>query len=144
MAYSTNADVASLFKGLTFSSDTNPTDTEVDSFITEADQLIDAKVGTRYSTPVTGTNSLIVLKTISKYLVAADVQQILKVKSGGEKANQESHRDFRKVAMGLLKDIQEGCLLLSDATARSTGQGVKSFNVDCDIQHTFKRNTDQW
>ena len=52
MAYSTNAQVASEFKSITFSSSTSVTDTEVDRFIVEADEEINYKIGRVYVVPI--------------------------------------------------------------------------------------------
>jgi hypothetical protein len=77
MAYSALSDIQSEFKALTFSASTTPTSTAVGGFITQADAEIDARVGLKYVTPVTGTTSLAILQRISTMLVVGRVKKIL-------------------------------------------------------------------
>ncbi len=72
MAYSTNSDIQSEFKSLTYNSN-GITSAEVDAFIEQEDAFIDGIVGRKYETPVTGTYALRIMKTISVQLVASRV-----------------------------------------------------------------------
>lgn len=147
MAYSTTADVQAEFKSVTFGAGTTPTSTQVDGFISEADAEINARVGLKYTTPVTGAESLKILKTISVGLVAGRIQRILETKQATpELANQDTQvKDLAKEARSKLKEIVAGTLPLPDATLVSTdGDGVKSSNYSAGVEHKFERDTDQW
>jgi hypothetical protein len=145
MAYSTVSNIQDEFKSVTFSASSTPTDTAVGRFITEADAEIDARIGLRYDTPVTGANSIIILRQISIGLVAQRVKDILRITTGSASAEQlHRDRDLAKEARKKLDDIVDGKLLLSDATAASSGQGVYSFNVANEEEHTFEKGVDQW
>ena len=81
MAYSTNSDVQSEFKSLTYNSN-GITSAEVDAFIEQEDAYIAGIVARKYEPPITGTYALRVIKTISVQLVASRVKRILAVKTG--------------------------------------------------------------
>ena len=143
MAYSTNADVQSEFKNLTYTSN-GITSAEVDEFISQEDAYIDGMVGGKYATPITGSESLKIIKTISIYLVANRVKTILAVKTGISKTEQDSVSSLASIAKEKLKMIREGTLILSDATLARASDGVDSFAVSDDIKHVFDRDKDQW
>ena len=143
MAYSTNANVATEFKNLTYSSN-GITSAEVDGFIEEADAFIDGIVGRKYVTPITGANSLLIIKTISIQIVVARVKKILAVKTGIPETDQDSSDNMFGMAKTKLDDIAEGCLVLKDAALYRASDGVDSFAVSDDLEHIFKRDIDQW
>jgi hypothetical protein len=143
MAYSTNSDIQSEFKNLTYTSG-GISSSEVDNFILEEDAFIDGIVGRKYETPVTGTYSLRILKTISIQLVVSRIKRILAVKTGRPELDQDSSSNLFAMAKTKLDDIAEGRLILSDATLARSSDGVDSFAVSDDIKHIFKRDQDQW
>lgn len=149
MAYSTNAQVASEFKDITFGGSTPLTDTEVDRFIEEADAFINAKISKRYSTSITEVGnpiSFAILRNISIWLVAERVREIMQVKGISVEQLKQGARvpAGRKEAMKMLEEIAGGKLDLSDATLADSDDRIASFNVDNDIEHSFKRNVEQW
>lgn len=145
MAYSTATDIQSEFKGTTFSATSAITSTEVAEFITQTDAMIDAKISNRYTTPVTSTEALKVLKTISIGFVSKRVANILKVKTGEVSKDQDpKYDDLYSLAKKMLEDIRKGDLVLSGAALSSSKAGVSSFNVDNDVEHTMKKGIDQW
>ncbi len=146
MAYCTSDDVALEFKGIApWSSSTIPTSDAVDDFIEQSDGLIDARIGVRYSTPVTGTVSLIILKQISIWLVAGRIQNILRVKTGKEEVDQAGGvGSLLTKANKLLDQIAAREVILSDATEINAHMGMKSYNADNSITPTFERSTDVW
>ncbi len=143
MAYSTNSDIQSEFKSLTYNSN-GITSAEVDGFIEQEDAFIDGIVGRKYETPITGTYALRIMKTISVQLVASRVKRILAVKTGIASTDQDSMGDLFQMAKTKLDDIAEGRLILSDATLARASDGVDSFAVSDDIKHIFKRDEQQW
>ncbi len=112
MPYSTKDDVALLLKGMTFSSITKITDAEVTDMITARDAWIDGKLSEIYQTPITGTESLKILKIISKYFVAAEVVDIVITATGKDNPVAKRWTDF---ANQMLDEIISGDLDLSDA-----------------------------
>jgi hypothetical protein len=143
MAYSTNSDIQSEFKNLSYSSG-GITSAEVDEFISQEDAFIDGIAGQKYATPITGTEALKIIKTISIHLVANRVKTILAVKTGISQTEQDSVSNLATMAKEKLKMIAEGTLILSDATLGKASDGVDSFSVSDDIEHIFKRDIDQW
>jgi len=143
MAYSTNSDVQSEFKNLTYSSG-GITSAEVDEFIDQEDAFIDGIVGRKYTTPITGTYALRIIKNISIQLVTSRIKRILAVKTGIPETEQDSSGNLFGQAKTKLDDIAAGRLLLSDATLGNTSDGVDSFAVSDDLEHIFKRDEQQW
>lgn len=145
MAYCTNAHVSAEFKGVTFGASTSPTSTTVDRFIEEADAEIDSKVGLKYETPVTGSTSLIIVRQISIWLVAARIKEISRVKTGATTAEQEAREgDLRKMALERLDKIASGEILLPDATLVSSADGVRSYVVDNGVEAAVDVESEQW
>lgn len=142
MAYSTNSDVTNEFKS--FDTSGKITTAKIDEWIGQADAYIDGRVGTVYTTPVTGTNSLKILKEISIGLVAQRISRVLEVKSITPKGDQYIPKDLIKKAEKRLDMIVKRELLLSDAKERSTHNGVKSYSKDNTVNRVFDQTKDQW
>ena len=137
MAYCTNSDVASLFREITFSSDTAVTDTEVDDIITEVDAEINGLLYDHYEVPIVGTESLKIMKMISRYKAGHLVKTILETNEQTSDKVQEIQTNLEKKANELLKKIiptwDEKCcewidpiLKLSDATRKATSPDAAS------------------
>lgn len=145
MAYSVLTDIESEFKDVTFSSTTAVTDDDIDGFIDQADAFIDSSISSRYEVPVTGSSSLLVLKTISILLVKARVLSILSVKTPQDKTKQDPDGPtLRQQALDMLKAIKNGSLLLTDAVLTSTDGGLTSFLINEDITYTYPVDQDVW
>jgi phage gp36-like protein len=147
MAYCTQEQVADEFNGVTFDANTNPTETTVDRWIAEADQLINAKVGLRYTVPLNETdhpNDIIILRTICIELVAARVRRRLNRVGPNTDAQKVIVTETDTKAMKKLTEIAEGKLNLSEASPKNSDLGVSSHTVDCADPFTFERNVDQW
>jgi hypothetical protein len=145
MAYSALTDIQNEFKSVVFSASSTPTSTAVQGFIAEADQYIDSRIGLRYQVPVTGSKSLIILKSISIGLVAGRVKEIQRVKTASPQLNQDSRDgDPAKEAKERLGLIVEGLLLLPDATLVSAANGVSSGALSAGATARFKKDTETW
>jgi len=141
MAYSTNAQVVLEFKSLgTGAGSTIPTST-IDSWITEADSYIDGRLSTLYVTPITGTISLSIVKTISIWLVVDRINAKMQVKNAGRK---EGLKDYRQLAEDMIKDILLGNIRLHDATRARSDGGIASYQNDNDIESSFDMTVDNW
>ena len=144
MAYSTTTDVASEFKNITISATSALTTTEVTEFIVQADAYIDSRLGLKFTVPITGAESLKIVKRLSIWLVASRMKEIYKVKTGAVLVDQGETGDLGKMAREELDKIIKNELLLSDATLLSSANGVKSFSNDNGEEYTFQRNRDDW
>lgn len=144
MSYSTNALVASEFKSITFSATTAVTDSEVDQWIIEADAYINGRIGLLYTTPITGSISLEVLKSISIGLVAQRVAYAMEIKSTTAKGDQYIPKNLIEQAEKRLEMIVNRQLLLSDANEISTNAGVKSYTSENTVNRKFDQTKDQW
>ncbi len=147
MAYCVSTDVVAEFKSLDIVSAGVPVTTaKVSEFISQADAIINAKVGLKYEVPVAAgaTESLKILKQISTWLVANRVKEILRLETGDKKVELLATGNLEKKAFAMLDEIVKGTLKLSDATLATSADGVRSFAVDNDEEHTFKKGEDQW
>lgn len=88
MSYATPAEVKSLFRN--FSGGSNPavTDTEIQLFLDNASEIIDAKIGTLYTLPITEgahPKSYKILKQLNMFQAACIVDDILNDYSEADK-----------------------------------------------------------
>jgi len=144
MAYCSASNVTNEFKSITFDSNTPVTSSDIAEFIAQIDAYIDGKLYFRYTTPITGANSLLILKSISTYLVASRVSKILELKTGETDKNQLVIDKNKKDATNMLKEIFDGSLVLSDATLRSANCGVYGYTYDNDVEASVNVTDDQW
>ena len=145
MPYTTVPLVASEFKSLTISASTTVTIAETDEFISQHDALIDARLGARFVTPITGAEALKIVKMISTGLTVCRVQDILQVRTGSQKTDKDLvSPKVCKNAERWLDDIVNGRLTLKDATLLSTADGWASGNLDNSVEPFFERTLDQW
>lgn len=144
MPYCTSDEVAGEFKGVTFTETTSVTKATVDGFIAEADAEIDGSLARRYQVPITGTQALLLVKRISRAIVARRLRPILQVDAGSteNKAAPSSVPKFDPDKA--LRSIADGLVILTDAKASTLRTGVRSYNALNSIEPTFKRNEDQW
>lgn len=149
MAYATQADIASEFKNLTFDATSAITADEVTEFISQEEAIISATISNRYEIPITGTEAEKILKNISIAYVAFRVAKILNLKKDvpiPEKFVPQILNEGAKYkeAQKQLFDIRDGKIILTDATARSNEQGIKSYNAENSILPIWERDTKQW
>lgn len=145
MAYATASDIQNEFKNIDFSvSGSSVATAEVSEFISQAEGFINAKISNKYLTPVTGSESVKILKNICIWMVTDRVKEILKVKNVTEDTDQGVREgSLYKRAMDMLKEIASGTLPLPDATAVTTS-AMKSYASDNNLEYTFKKSTAQW
>lgn len=140
--YADTDDVASEFKGITFSATSRVTTTEVGNFIDEAEARIEAKLGMIYSIPITGTKSLLIMKTLVVQSVKARILDILYVKTGNPEADQggSGSASLYKEVKETIADLVSKKMLLIDASLLS-GKGWASYQNDNDIDPVFTKDT---
>lgn len=149
MPYAVFGDIESEFKNITFDTNSALTDTEVTGFISQEEAVINATISNRYETPITGTEALKVIKSISIAYVAYRVAKILNLKKDVPipkemipQSLNEGSAFFK--ARKQLEAIQSGKIVLNDAVARSAGQGIASYNATNSIAPLWERDTKQW
>lgn len=149
MAYSAYTDVQSEFKNITFDSTSSVTSAEVTEFIAQEEAVINATISNRYEVPITGTAALSVMKSISINYVAYRVAKILNLRKDmpipeNFVSQALNEGNAFKQAQKRLFMIRDGDIILNDAVAVSTTQGVKSYNAENSISQIWKRDTKQW
>lgn len=145
MSYCASDDVKGLFQGVTFSSGTKVTSSEVEAWIDDADKLIDGYLKGSYSVPITGSGSLAIIKQISMRLAGHQVERRLSIDSGVSDFDKVRKKDLRTEAMDMLKDIISKKLVLPDApTSSSTGGAEGSAYAATTNQRVFNKDDDQW
>lgn len=149
MAYAVFGDIESEFKNISFAAGQALVESQVTEFISQEEAVINATISNRYETPITGTQALKVVKSITIAYVAYRVAKILNLKKdipipkGFVPQTLNEGSAFVK-ARKQLEAIQSGKIVLNDAVARSTEQGVKSYNSENSISSIWKRDTRQW
>lgn len=143
MSYSNFQNVIDEFKNLNTTTGLI-TDDKITEWISQEDAYINGRIGLIYDTPVTGTESLKVLKKISIGLTAQRIARILETKTNAVKGEQNIPKDLIQEAKDDLQLIVERKLLLSDADYISSDQGVKSYTSDNSVSRTFDTTTQQW
>ena len=148
MSYCVASDIQKDFPGVTFdgTASSKVKLATLSEFITDADALINSYLSGRYSVPITGTESLKVLKLYSRTLVSDKVKGILEVKQATNAgANQNVRTGLStKDVIKLLQDLQDGSAQLSDADLVLEYGGVSSFNVREGKTAEFKKDSENW
>jgi phage gp36-like protein len=107
--------------------------------------VIESALGLRYVVPITGTNSLVVVRNIEILLVRARVRKRLNRIGQLGDAERKVYDDDTTNAMKMLKALAEGTMNLGDATLLNSDGGIASFpTVDTCDAYVFKKNVDQW
>lgn len=105
MAYSTNAQVQSLFRSLSVTTTSTVTTTELTEIITEVDAEIDSKLSDHYTVPITGVSSLLIIGKISRMKSAHMVKTILEATAQHSDREQEVQSNLEMKANQMLNDI---------------------------------------
>lgn len=150
MGYCQVSDIIGEFKSIVFtsSSASSPSAVTLESvgtFITQASSMIDGRIQNRYSVPVTGTASLIMLKAICIMLIKARIISIYANKGPVDKTKQDPDgRTLNDAAIKLIDQICNGVLKLIDAQAVNTEAGMTSYLSKQDLVYDYQVDTDAW
>jgi len=149
MPYATVVEIASEFKSITFDSNSALTDTEVGAILDQTDALINAHVTQRYVTPITGDESLLILKKIEIDFVAYRVAKILNLKKEIPLPDNVVIQDLNsgaafKTSSKMLERIFEGKILLPDAPLNTSATGFSDYNSTNSVEPIFERDIQQW
>ncbi len=148
MSYCEIDDITREFAGVDFSaSGAKVTEEDVENWIEEADAYIDSKLASVYTVPITGTQSLLVIKTISILIVSDRVERKLGVQTPSKELdNKGQSLSLYKRADKMLDDLQKETTVLSDATKGNSTDGVGSpaITSSCPPEVVFKKGRQQW
>lgn len=145
MAYADQDDIEGEFKNADFGAvGSIITPTNISEWIAQEEAVLNGRLGTKYTVPITGTSSLLIVNKISILLVCKRIRNKMTLKGMDPGKNQDGIEDERKYANELIDQIIAGTLLLSDASLKTTANGVRSYNVDNDVTPLFDVETDQW
>jgi len=144
MAYSTYINVQSEFRDITFEITGGAIiQSEVTNIIAEEDAVIDAKLSTKYITPITATASLPILRKISVYMTAGRIWQILNQVTDGTKDRGADLINRGNSMISKILSIGTDELKLPNAVLASSTNIVAS-NYDNGIEPVFKKDEQQW
>ena len=132
MPYCTTANIQALIPRNLWDSEASepiPSVTDVETWIAEVDREIDAALAARYGTPITGPESLELIRSISARLVAARVWAVVFTGQTGEPGIPTDWKEARK----LLDALGDGTSLLSDAESL----GASSSSAPGQVIHSW-------
>ncbi len=144
MGYASQSDCTGEFKDLTITADSAITTADILGFIEDADAEINSRLSTKYLTPITGTEALLVMKMIEVWLVKHRIMDITTVKTGVSTTSQVGIKSYRQMALDLMDGLVSGKSKLTDATLASANDGVKSYSSTNSIENIFDITTNQW
>lgn len=151
MTFAISTDIESEFRNIVFGSGSNAaiSTAEVDEFLTQTDALINGILKPKYELPITGSNSLEILKKIEIDFVAFRVSKILNLKKSIPLPDKTIVQDLNngfayKESKKLLDAIFEGKFVLPDADLLTGSSGLSDFNSANSIEPIWKRDTKQW
>ena len=149
MSYTDVDLVKSEFRSLEVTANSAVSESDVETFIAQSENYINAKIGHRYQLPITKVSNPVghsILSLIATYMVVCRIKRVLEVKNVVREADQiVKNVDYCKEAKDMLDEVVNGKLTLPDSpvAADSTG-GVDSFNVQNDTPYDFKTSGKQW
>jgi phage gp36-like protein len=146
MGYCSAADITADFANMLFDATTKVKAADIDSFIVDADALIDSYLAGRYVVPITGVEALKVVKLYSRTLVSDKVTGILQIK---QQTNTPANQNVRsglstKDVIKMLEALKNGDSQLSDAALVKSAGGISSFNVREGRTPEFKKDVESW
>lgn len=146
MPYAVIADINANLKDITFSGSTDPTQTEVETWITDYSNLIDAKISNRYTVPVTGNaDAEALLKRICVWFVLSEIKQVLSLGGGDKQTSQyQIANGLYERAMKLLDEIRDGLTNLPGTSSASGGPASSSYNQRNAVDAVFQKDVKQW
>ena len=112
MAYSNVSDIQKLYANIVFDASSPVTSADIETkHIPKADAYIDARLRSRYETPISADGDLELMRLISSNLAAGFVAEVL-YETSQQPNDQASARQRRGFAEGLLDQIMAGTAAL--------------------------------
>lgn len=152
MTYATIDDIEAELKGINFTTTSQVTSTAVNNFLLQTDALINSYIYERYELPITGVESLEILKKIEIDFVVWRVSKILDltksepIPAGGVPQEITEGSAYRE-SMALLASIKANKNDLPDATEINPTSPLASFHSDpnnLNITPFFDMESQQW
>lgn len=151
MAYATKDDIKAMFRDYATNSEAAVDDADLDLFLDNSTEIIDSKIGTLYSMPITEVDnpkSFKVLKQLQMYKVACIVDDILNNYSEADKKP-----GWCKMGEALLKALvpdRDKCkqckptMILPDAEFLGTDTQRGRMTVSATSGTVIRKNEDNW
>ena len=136
MAYTIVSDVESEFKNQSFGSADVVSSGEVAEFITQEENIINAKLGQVYVTPITNSTDVSICKKIVIWIVKHRIQEIMKLRSGTD-LDSEDQSNLEDKANKLLDHVIEKKLLHNSTRLGTNNAGIEDFNDANSIDPAF-------
>ncbi len=112
MAYSNVSDIQKLYANIVFDASSPVTSADIETkHIPKADAYIDARLRSRYETPISADSDMELMRLISSNLAAGFVAEVL-YETSQQPNDQASARQRRGFAEGLLDQIMTGTAAL--------------------------------
>lgn len=153
MSYATPDNVKSLFRNFASSADAAVTDVEIQEFLDDASEIIDAKIGALYQLPITealNPKSFAILRRLETFKVACIVDDILNSYGEADKKPQ-----WCKKAQVLMSELvppknKTNCrqcaplMILPDATYLGTATQRARVKFSATTGTVIKKGEDNW
>jgi hypothetical protein len=110
--YTTAKNVQSYFMGVDFTTSDFITQADVKRWIEEDSINIDNSLRRKYTLPISNSNDLIFLKSLTEKFVVARIDSILRVSANEENSKFDRTRNYGKEAKETLKNLIDGVILL--------------------------------
>jgi len=152
MSYATPTNVKSLFRDFADNADAAVSDTELQEFLDDAEEVINAKIGTLYQLPITvGENpkAFKVLRRLETFQVACIVDDILNSYGEADKKPQWCKK-AKDLLNELVPPVKAGCrqceptMKLIDAVYLGTSTQRGRMSVQSTSEPVFKKGADNW
>jgi len=141
MSYCAHADIETRFQNLSFSSTTNPTDTQVDVMCDQVSDDMDTQMQTvGIVIPVTDTDKLDMLKRIASFGVVAEIYRSLDLEL--EKA--KMYQALYDKELGKILKNPEIITGTDEITNAPSWTGEDRTTTDSDLDEDFNRHGDDW
>ena len=152
MTYATQSDIENELKGVTFTASSQVTASAVGDFLEQADAIIDMHLVKRYTTPITGSDSLLIVKKIAIDIVAYRITKILDLKKSVPIPDNNVIQNITegsayRESMKMLIAIRDNKMDLPDETELNAYSPLISFHTETgnnDIEPFFEKGVKQW
>jgi hypothetical protein len=119
--YAAQADIEVMLKNVNFVEGTNKiTPTDVTTLCTEKTAYINSRISSKYATPITDTQMLLVLKIICKLFVSAEIIRTIKEAVGMDSEEKSMVSSWEKRAEDMIEKIRNGETVFEDVTTNKT------------------------
>lgn len=142
MAYCTVADIEQRYATKTFTSSTTVTTEDVQDFIDDNTALIDARLNSVATTPLTNAQDLKVVKKICVFMTLADIEPILN-KPVADDGKERKVIDYGAKAEKLLSSIISGEIAIIGNESLSS-ELFHNSNIVAGREPTIKKDCEQW